>query len=270
MKNYRLIFSIFAVVISSYALCQTSALYVTAGQSGQDAILQGGVATVYNQAVGYEYPIAVSNSSVRTAGSGQFTAATEGAGYNMAFADTGTRYNQFTYNSAQNYLFYDGASDGIHNYVVNYGYLGGVYQTGLDWSNQTLLFNLGGFGTNLGITYDTTNNSLWVSNYFGGTTINDYSMSGALLSSFSTNISSMDSLALDPADNTIWFSSTNKEGTFYQYSKSGTFLQSITYKNMLNLNSLGAEFNVQAVPEPAPVLVIGLGLLGLVISRRRA
>ena len=60
------------------------------------------------------------------------------------------------------YQFYDGTSDGTNNYAVSFS-SGAVYRMGLDWSSPTQIFSTGdGSGQNAGITYDGSNNSLWL------------------------------------------------------------------------------------------------------------
>jgi hypothetical protein len=165
---------------------------------------------------------------------------------------------------------YDGTRDSSHNYSVTYG-IGNVYQTQLDWSHPTLLFNTALLGTSvLGITDEASNNSLWISQ-FAGSEIADYSMSGVLLSSFTVPFVDITSLALDPADGTLWMGSQSTEGKFYQYSTSGTQLSTVTYANMSGQNTLGGEFAfVVSSPEPASLILFSLGAIGLLaISRRR-
>ena len=241
-----------------------SKLYLTAGEQNHNFIVQGNTVTQSNVAVGKESAIAVSGD-VRTlipssAGS------TAGANYDLNFTDTGGRYTN-TFN------FFDGTTDGTHNYSVNYN-IGSenVYQTDRNWQTPVALFQVP--EAYLGITYDRTNNSLWISN-FNGTTVSDYSLTGTLLSSFNTTFNSITCLSLDPADNTLWMGSQNTKGTFYQYSKGGVFLQSDTYAALANQNTLGGEFNIAApaVPEASTTVSLGLllalGLGGVTIAARR-
>ena len=241
-----------------------SKLYLTAGEQNHNFIVQGNTVTQSNVAVGKESAIAVSGD-VRTlipssAGS------TGGANYDLNFTDTGGRYTS-TFN------FFDGTTDGTHNYSVNYN-IGSenVYQTDRNWQTPVALFQVP--EAYLGITYDRTNNSLWISN-FHGTTVGDYSLTGTLLSSFNTTFNSITCLSLDPADNTLWMGSQNTKGTFYQYSKGGVFLQSDTYAALANQNTLGGEFNIAApaVPEASTTVSLGLllalGLGGVTIAARR-
>jgi len=241
-----------------------SKLYLTAGEQGHNFIIQGSTVTQSNVAVGKESAIAVSGD-VRTlipSSAGN----TGGANYDLNFTDTGGRYTS-TFN------FFDGTTDGTHNYSVNYN-IGSenVYQTDRNWQTPVALFQVP--EAYLGITYDRTNNSLWISN-FHGTTVGDYSLTGTLLSSFNTTFNSITCLSLDPADNTLWMGSQNTKGTFYQYSKGGVFLQSDTYAALANQNTLGGEFNIAApaVPEASTTVSLGLllvlGLGGVTIAARR-
>lgn len=236
--------------------------YLTAGDQGTNWIIQGASATSYAQNqpgnLG-EYAIAV-GSTVRTLGNGN-NGLGLGSEYTLAGVYTG---NNYAYPNTS-LRFYDGTRDATHNYSVDFG-TGRVYQMNLDWSNATLLFDTGfGGGNALGITFDATNNSLWVSQW-GGTTIGDFSLGGALLSSFSTTFSGISSLALDPADNTLWMGSQGTEGTFYQYSKGGVLLSSPSYGALVGQNTLGGEFPFAAgpvVPEPATLTLFAIGMAGM-------
>ncbi len=147
---------------------------------------------------------------------------------------------------------------------------GNVYETNATWGSPVVLFASAG---QLGITYDPTNNSLWVSDFSSPSarTVLDYSLGGTLLSSFTTPFGKITSLAMDYADNTLWMGSQNTEGTFYQYSLAGVQLSTQTYAALAGENTLGGEFaftGAASVPEPATFGMLGLGLSALFLARR--
>jgi hypothetical protein len=205
-----------------------------------------------------------------------------GAEYTLAGVPTGF-YNPYVLPAGiTSELAYDGASDGKHNYYVQYygidasgANVENVYQTGLSWQNPTLLFSVQSVGgaraEYLGIAYDSRNNSLWVSGW-GATAVNDYSLSGALLSSF-TGPGSLSALAYDSADNTLW-GSYDETNSLYQYSLAGVLLQSGTPAGLPAGNYLGGDMSTgsgsgSGVPEPATTVLVVAGLAALVARRRR-
>lgn len=184
---------------------------------------------------------------------------------------TGVTYSHpgfFEYGS-----FFDGATDGEYNYTISNDFGPNIYRFDLNWANPEQLFyvgNTGGGNYKLGITYDNTNNSLWVSSFAGGDIIENWSMDGVLLSSFSTGHNLNAALALDYADQTLWVRDRNSASAlFEQYSKSGELLDTVDFGNLGN--TLGGEFAFQSapVPEPATMILFGTGLAVLVGSRIR-
>ena len=134
-------------------------------------------------------------------------------------------------------------------------------------------------GERIGITCDVSNNSLWLSGYNTGTTpakIENNSLSGTLLSSFTVAHPRTTSLALDPADGTLWLNSADLNSgalTLEQYSRaSGTLLDSEVFTGPVAFgNYVGAEFQYTVVillePGSAALLSTVIGLLAL--RRRR-
>lgn len=104
------------------------------------------------------------------------------------------------------------------------------------------------FNVSVGVTYDRSNDSFWISSVNDGIVAN-ISRAGSVLSSFNTGLSRVVALALDPADDTLWMG--NSSGTFFQFTKTGTQLSSF-FDLSLTTNVLGAEFNLAAAATGAP------------------
>jgi hypothetical protein len=224
-------------------------------------------------------PMAV-NSTVRTLGFGAGNSYV-GAEYSLAGVPTGSTYAFPAALGVEEVD--DGTTDGRFNYT--WGVTSGIaYQLNLDWTNPVPLFTLGKTsGGRLGITYDASNNSLWIVGFDGaiGTLISDYSLTGTLLSSFNIGHSFSGALALDPADGTLWLSNLISGGTLtveqYARSASGSFnatqtmLSSQTYTG-ISEGGFGGEFRYTGtvVPEPATwTMLVGGGLLVVFWSARR-
>jgi hypothetical protein len=231
--------------------------------------VQGGTGTITTSALqGYDAGLAVTNT-IKTIGANSMTDGTSpGYQYTLSGAYTGTTYA--VPSAVPNAQFYDGTTDGTNNYAVDWN-TGIVWKFNGSWANPTQLFTAASGA--LGIAYDTTNNTLWVSDYsYSDGTMYHYSLTGALLGSFSLNWNSNDTyegLALDPADNTLWI--WNGAAAFEQYSKNGALLSTFVLPSNFAYDTIvGAEF-AEATPTPIPsaLLLFGPGLAGLAFVRRK-
>lgn len=166
----------------------------------------------------------------------------------------------------------DGTSDGRSNYTVQYfatdsrgAAVENVIRTDANWQNPVPLFSVPSAPGFLGISYDRNNNSLWLSGW-ATKTISDYSLSGKLLSSFSTDSITMDALGFDRADNTLWVSLAETD-FLEQWSTSGVLLQTGVPTGLPSFHYFAGDF-AEGVPEPIALSVFGAGLVGAVVMRR--
>ena len=259
MRNFTVLTILAATGAAHAGVGITSELYLTAGDQGNIWVVQGNSVnrSWAMNSPNREYPIAVA-STVRTLGG---VGPETGSEYSQAGSWTGTTYAW----PAPIGSAWDGTTNGSNNFVVDFNN-NTVVQMNTDWTNASVLFNLGTSTNYLGITYDFTDNSLWVSGWSVGV-VEHYSMAGALLGSFATAFNSVSCLALDHATGTLWMGSQNTQGTFYQYSKVGAAMGSVTIPGLNVENTLGGEF--QAVPEPTTIVALGLGLVALARLRRK-
>lgn len=246
---------------------QTSPYYLSAGQQQNMSVVQGGTlinqwTQANNQCCTGEYALAVFGD-IRTLASGNQSTGL-GSQYTLGGFYTGTTYAYPVAGAA----FYDGTTDGTYNYSVDY-FSGNVWRTDRNWANASLLFSTE-LDSELGITWDASNNTLWTLGYGSGT-VSNWTLGGSFLSSFNTGLIGAGSLGMDYADGSLWLSSQETFGTLYQYSTSGVF--SGTSQGIVGYNYLGGEFDVAAdtvVPEPASIVLMASGLLVLLpIARRR-
>jgi hypothetical protein len=195
-----------------------------------------------------------------------------GGQYSLNGVATGVQYAEPTAPTSPD-VAYDGTSDGTYNYYLQFqGSDGtqGVVRTDLDWQNPEVLFATGTSpGDYLGITYDATNQSLWISGW-GQNSIQDYSMSGTLLSSFATANNNLSALAMDSADHTLW-ASVGQSNNLIQFDTSGNVLQQGAPSLLPGGTYLSGEFAESggAVPEPSTLLLCGTALIGLARRLRK-
>lgn len=233
MTRPTLLASLLATSLFASLGAQSSPYYVMAGDQSTFSVLLGGqVVHSWQVPAGtatYQYPIVVTGT-IRTMGA---NAGDIGAEYDLSGNDIGTRYTHPT--GAPNRTW-DATTDGVHNYSIDSNGL--VFRYDRDWNNPLQLFDAGSIGA---ITYDPSNNSLWVSQ-FSATNIVNYTMAGNLISSFDAGHAQNMALAMDHADGTLWLHNRTTRGTFEQWSTSGTLLNRIAIPGMDSQNALGGEF----------------------------
>lgn len=258
----------------------TSQLYLASYSDKTLYALQGAniVATAETYCNHCEAPIAVAGD-IRTAN----TSGGGGGQYRTDLTKTGVTYDA-TPQGGPFEQYGDGATDGRRNYSVAHNSQGllpitTVYGFNRDWAQREAVFNLTSNTSAIGITYDPSNNSIWllstVRDDIGGSQemIQDYALDGTLLSQFAS-LQYGRSLALDYADGTLWAVRGNAN-YFDQYDKAGNLLQTVSYSSRLGNQGgyIGAEFDLgattNAVPEPAGLAWMALGLLAVQMLRRR-
>jgi len=255
-RNFASIVLVFSSLVGPVATLAgpVSELYLTAGQENTIFVVQGGdVVRSWGVVHNNEYAIAVMGTVQTTIGASGFP----GSEYTLAGAYTGV---SSTFPNLPGTSIYDAASDGTYIYAWDFNQ-NRALRFGPNWSNPVPLFSIGGgVGDFLGITYDPFNRSFWISGW-NQSEIQDYSLSGQLLSSFSVSHNEITALAMDPATGTLWCGNGNAWGYFEEYSTTGQLLSTQYYPELSGMNVLGGEFQV---PEPrtATLLVLALVWIG--------
>ena len=253
----------FVAVMPSLASSQTSRLYLTDFGTTNSYIVQGGnVVGTFNRASANDNAFAVTSdikSFERFSGNGH--------NYDLSGAYLGPL-------ASTNPGFqdcYDGATDGTNTWTVGHNDFNtnfAVIQGGADWSGAGVLFTP--TDRSSGITFDSSDGTLWISRNIGGSDgIDHYATNGTYLGGFTYNFlnGAGYGLAYDAADDTLWLSGGfGTSGDLFQFSKSGTLLNTLTVAGLSGSNIMGAEF--AAVPEPATMAVLGLGILAMRRRRR--
>jgi hypothetical protein len=217
-----------------------SPYYLTAGFEGVGRIFAiQGTNVIFNVSqiaspIYSESPIAV-NATIRTAAYYNGGFPYRGGEYALDGTPTGTNYPTI---NGLNGLFFDGTTDGTNNYAWEAN-SGAAYRFDLTWTNPVVLFTLGvGDGHREGITYDPSNNSLWIAGSSGavGRTVENRTLSGALISSFHISSDLSTALAIDPADGTLWLnysSGPRQTLDFEQFSRDGISLSTLSISSLI-------------------------------------
>ena len=166
----------FSAVVSEAV--PTSDYFLTAGDQVRLTKITGNTFTQFSLQANTEYPMAVNGEIVTT---GHRSNKPPGGTYTLGgvfLAPAGTL--------GVGGNFWDGTTDGSFNYAFNWT-SGGVYQFNTDWSGGSLLFALGGSEQYLGITYDPTDDTFWVSGWDNSNVIGHYSRTGSFIGSFNAN-----------------------------------------------------------------------------------
>jgi hypothetical protein len=141
---------------------------------------------------------------------------------------------------------FDGATDGARNWTISHNDFSNNFALlvgDANWGNVHIAFVPNQRSS--GVAYDSTDDTLWVSNNVGGcNNIQHYTTTGTVIADFP--IASVSGggygIALDPADETLWMPGAySTQGQLFQYDKNGALLQTLTIPGM-NTDVLGAEF----------------------------
>lgn len=241
MKTLHLVIIVVVSLVSGLSLhAQDRPLVLTDSHDNENVIFNHGAVMQWTQHGSDEGPVAVSLGTIRTIG---VNPNETGSQYLLSGVFTGTSFTN------PGHTAYDGTSDGVYNYLVEWD-TGKVYRTNADWTFPSLLFDTAVAQTNLGITYDFRNNTLWILNYDTGKAQN-FTQGGTALGSFNTGLNAAAALARDSFDGTFWLTTQTNEGTIYQYDAGGHLLRMVSSPTAVGNNLLGGEFETQCVAAPA-------------------
>lgn len=234
------------------ASAQTEELYIHGqGNARMDVVQGGGVVRAWNTRDTLSCPFVVSDGTVRMT---SYSPGSVGNEYDYFGTPTG---NTFT---APSPIGYDATTDGKSNYYTDFS--GAVYRSNTDYTGGSFLFSVS-MANPGGIAFDSSNGSLWVSEW-SGTRINNYDMGGTLLGGFNLDNFSNMALAYEATSDTLWVFPRDL-GQVQQWSKGGSKLNQFTPAGFDASNVLSAEFAL--VPAPGAMALLGLG--GLAAARRR-
>ena len=190
------------------------------------------------------------------------TAGKYGAEYDLNGNPSGTTYSN---DGRSGWGLHDGTTDGTYYYAFGW-YTQKVYRFNTDWSNPQEMF-ASTAGEMLGITYDPSDNTLWLSGYRNAK-IAHYKMDGTLLETFSIADSRTGALALDHADQTLWYYAYDSK-ELHQYSRSGALLEKMSATG-LGSDFWGGEFDYSLtsnIPEPYSCLLLLLGMVAFFVKK---
>ena len=232
-------------------------MWLTAGDQNHMFQVSGNTTTQY-ALTGNEYGIAVFGSvgavDVRTQGN---NTGILGRQY-VNGTPTGT-----TYSTTTNQI-YDGAQDAATGTIYGIDFpTGNVYSFDQNWGNRNYLFTAIGTNDALGITFDSSDSTLYCLDR-NAAKVSHYTLSGSLLARFDVLPGSA-GLAID-LDGTFW-SLLQGSQNIKHYDHAGNYMG--TFSLGTDNNILGMEIVPSAVPEPTSIAVLGLGALGL-LRRKRA
>jgi hypothetical protein len=146
--------------------------------------------------------------------------------------------------------WFDGASDGVHNYSIRLDVYGNeppaLYQFSTEWTSPQALFTLPGDRPYGGIAHDPDSDAFWVSTRdLEGGLIERWDRQGKRLQSF-RGVARMTALGYDPADRTLWVVADTAMAdtlTLTQFGRDGKALQSVELaKPEPTLHPAGGEF----------------------------
>jgi hypothetical protein len=246
--------------------------WLTAGDQSKIYVVLG--STIVNTittpaAPDHEYPIAVSDTIRTYAGIGTW--------FGREYLPDGTLTGNTYTNPGDFYGTWDGTTDAAsYNYALQQG-TGKVVRYDRNWANASVLFTAGFAGDFDwgGITFDSSNDTLWVNRRGSDPQFRNYALDGTLLSSFTlTGLYGNWGLAYEESTDTLWslgtFGIDSRE--ILNISKTGSVLESIFVPGLTG-NILGGEMPIQgpsAVPEPSSLALFGFAVLGIAVCAARS
>ena len=261
MKKKFFITIIFLLLLNNGYSGPISSLYMVSWQNAGMQVVQGNSVVNSWERAGLNELAVVVDGTVKT-----YAYSTEdsyGAEYTLGGTPTGTTYAL----DYPNNLYIDATTDGTYIYVTG-NTTNKIYRFNNDWTNGQLMFTANEVGRTLGITYDPTDNTLWLSGY-NNSTMSHYDLNGNLLETFNVADTRTGALALDHADGTLWYYAHDNH-QLHQYSKDGTLLQRADITG-LGTRLWGGEFDFELayIPEPCSLICISVVLFWMFLKLRK-